>query len=157
MGNKDIIKKPSHTPPVYFFIGVAIILVCKFLLPAVGIPFLYPMTAPYCGGVLIALGFILMLWVSHIMRLANTPHDFQKPKKMLTKGPFKFSRNPMYVGFVLMMFGGAIASNSAFALAAPIMMFAVLDRLFIPFEQSQMQKRFGNEYKKYKAKVRRWI
>lgn len=149
-------EKPSMIPPTYFFIGLIFIIVCEFL-PDFPIPFLYPLVAPYFGGLCMSLGIGLVIWIWDIMEHEETPHNFDKPLKLLISKAFKFSRNPMYIGLLLILIGGVFIVNSIFAIIAPVMMFIVLDKLFIPYEEARMHEVFGNDYLKYKKRTRRWF
>lgn len=156
MQNNKTPKKPMLVPPIYFFLGVAIVILAGFL-PDFPIPFLYPLVAPYFGGALLALGISLVIWVWDIMRKAKTSYNYDTPSKMITDKAFKFSRNPMYIGFITILLGGAFIVNSIFALIAPMMMFIVLDRILIPYEETMMHETFGNDFLKYKNQTRRWL
>jgi protein-S-isoprenylcysteine O-methyltransferase Ste14 len=156
MQNNNKTKKPMFIPPTYFFFCVGIIVSTAFL-PNFPIPFLYPLVAPYFGGACLAFGIGLVTWVWDMMRNNKTSYVYNTPSKILINKAFKFSRNPMYLGFILILVGGAFCVNNIFALIAPVMMFIVLDRVFIPYEETIMHKTFGNDFLKYKKRTRRWL
>ena len=82
---------------------------------------------------------------------------FDKPDILVTDGLFSHSRNPMYLGFALCAFGGAIALGSVTALIIAIAFFVVLDRWYVQFEEAKMLRAFGARYEDYQKMVRRWI
>ncbi|MGF1850255.1 methyltransferase family protein, partial [Vibrio lentus] len=74
------------------------------------------------------------------------------------EGVYKYTRNPMYLGFVVSLLGFAIltgAANSSFLLTAIFVL--VTDRWYIKFEEQMMRDKFGQDYEDYCRKVKRWI
>jgi len=76
---------------------------------------------------------------------------------MITSGPYKFTRNPMYLGMSLLFFGLAIFLGSLVAFSFPLLFIILMDATFIPQEEKNLERRFGKKYIEYKNKVRRWI
>lgn len=76
---------------------------------------------------------------------------------LVTTGVFSVSRNPMYLGMVLYCLGVAIAVGIVPMLLAPVLMFAVANFVFIPFEEAKMRRQFGDAFDAYTKRVRRWI
>jgi len=77
--------------------------------------------------------------------------------KLVVSGPFRFTRNPMYVGLVLFTLGIAFAVGAWPMFLAPIATFATVNWVHIPFEEAKMRRQFGAEFDAYCGKVRRWI
>ncbi len=88
---------------------------------------------------------------------ADTPFDFRPVKAVVTEGPYSFTRNPMYISFSLIYAGIGVAFESVVALLLLSVAIALIDRMIIPREERYLEQRFGEEYLRYKAKVRRWI
>jgi protein-S-isoprenylcysteine O-methyltransferase Ste14 len=63
----------------------------------------------------------------------------------------------MYVGFVSWLLGLAILSGNLLAFIAPVAMFVTFERVFIPAEEESLEKTFGEKYKNYKKRVRKWL
>lgn len=82
---------------------------------------------------------------------------FDTPRNMVTGGTFGFSRNPMYLGFLLILTGAALSTGSLFALAAPLAFLAACQWWYIPAEEANMRATFGPDYAAYAARVRRWL
>ena len=77
--------------------------------------------------------------------------------KVVQEGVFRFSRNPIYLAFTLIYLGFAFAFNSSWALVFLVPVLVVIDRGQIPREEKYLARKFGEEYFRYKVKVRRWI
>ena len=71
--------------------------------------------------------------------------------------PFTFTRNPMYLGLSLVLFGFAVFFGSIAMLLAPIAFVVIIDRMVIPLEEQNMERLFGPQYSDYKTRVRRWL
>ena len=89
-------------------------------------------------------------------RRAGTAFDSHKPASVLiTEGPFRFSRNPGYVALTLWHVGIGLALNNAWIVLPAIPPVLAMDRWAIPREERHLEERFGPEYTRYKARVRR--
>ncbi len=77
--------------------------------------------------------------------------------KLVISGPFRFTRNPMYLGLVLFTLGIAFWVGAWPMFLAPIATFATVNWVHIPFEEAKMRRQFGEQYDVYCGKVRRWI
>ena len=78
-------------------------------------------------------------------------------KKLVTRGPFRHTRNPMYLGLVLMAFAFAFYFGTIPFYAVPVVLFLLCNFSFIPFEEAKMQRQFSDQYTDYRRRVRRWI
>lgn len=81
----------------------------------------------------------------------------EKTTKLIVSGNYRFTRNPMYLGFLCMYFGIAFIVGSWISFFAPVLFFIFIELFWIPFEEEKMKKQFEKEYLDYKKKVRRWI
>jgi protein-S-isoprenylcysteine O-methyltransferase Ste14 len=79
------------------------------------------------------------------------------PSSLVTQCPYNYSRNPIYLGLLLIALGTATILSSLSAFIAPIIFFLVVNTIIIPFEENRLQKNFGIEYERYKGSVRRWL
>ena len=100
----------------------------------------------------------LVLWVAGLFRRAGTTvKPFQEPSTLVLSGPFRLTRNPIYVGMV----GGLLGLEVLLGSATPFLVvsvFAILiDRRFIRAEEASLEKTFGDAYREYKTRVRRWL
>jgi protein-S-isoprenylcysteine O-methyltransferase Ste14 len=78
-------------------------------------------------------------------------------RKLVTRGPFRFTRNPMYLGLVIATLGIAFWVGAWPMFLAPLAVFATTNWVHIPFEEASMRRQFGAEFDAYVSRVRRWI
>lgn len=111
------------------------------------------------GITLIATGIALMFWAASIFRAEGTELNptSETNKRLVMRGPFRITRNPMYLGIVLVSLGIAFWFGSLPMFAVPLLAFATANWVHIPFEEAKMQRQFGTEFDDYMAKVRRWV
>ena len=140
--------------PVFIFSCIGIIVLFFFLFPDYHVvPFPYNF-----GGLIISfIGFTIMGKARDMFKQHETSLGYEEPSKLVMEGPFKKSRNPMYLGMVLLLLGLAICFRNLFSLIIPLLFFLYLHLLVIPKEEKLMKNTFGKEYLVYKQKVRRWI
>ena len=117
-----------------------------------------PFPASLIGWVAIVLGIGLAVYTLAALKSKRTSTDAAAmPSELMTRGPYSFSRNPFYFSYVIIGMGVAFALGSLTAFVAPVICFAVIHLMIIPLEERNLQKRFEQEYFKYKHSVRRWI
>ncbi len=163
MNNPDILQNaetkesntPAIVPPIYFIVSIAaMILLNSFA--AIG-RWLY---APwrYFGILVILMGFMLTLAnLKLFLKLGTPPRPGLRAKKLVTDGAFRFSRNPMYLGFITMLAGVAILLGSFSPLFVIPVFALILHSGFVLREEKWMEKWFGDSYLEYKKKTPRWI
>ena len=106
--------------------------------------------------------FLVGAWLSaggsrRFERLGANIVTTKDPTALVSDGTFAWSRNPMYLGFLLACAGVAFAVGTIVAWAGPLLFFAITDRWYIPFEERRMMDVFGERYLQYQRNVRRWI
>ncbi len=84
-------------------------------------------------------------------------NTFKEPRELVTDGLFRMSRNPMYLGFTMLLVAAAMFVNLWCALLAPLAFFTACALWYIPHEERTMRKIFGAPYDDYAWRVRRWI
>ena len=147
--------KPKLNPPNYFMLFVALAIILHFIFPI--IKFIGP-PYRYIGILLIIFGIVLNLAVWKTFRkLKTTIETYNLPDKLATSGFFKISRNPLYLGMVLILLGESVLLGSLISFLFPVLLFILLDKIAIPAEEENLEKKFGRKYRDYKNKVRRWI
>jgi protein-S-isoprenylcysteine O-methyltransferase Ste14 len=110
------------------------------------------------GEALIILGAILSLWaVLAFTRARTTLLPFRPAAALVTSGPFRFSRNPMYVGMTTVYVGAALAMNMAWPLLLLPVALVALFRLVIVREEEYLERAFTDAYGAYRSRVRRWL
>lgn len=143
-------------PPEALLAGVLVAgLILNFVLPIGFVPEAY--TVPL-GFILIFLGLNLATFAAREMIRIKTTLFLQKPATDLaTSGAFAWSRNPIYLGMVLLCGGVAVFSNSLWTLLLTIVFAAVMQTGVIGPEEAYLERRFGRRYLDYKGRVRRWL
>jgi len=112
----------------------------------------------YIGILVIILGAIPNLMIHSLFKKAQTTiKPDEVPSALLTLGIFKISRNPVYLGMTLVLFGEAILLGSITCFVFPILFVIITDVWVIRMEEKNLEKKFSQEYLDYKKRVRRWI
>lgn len=110
------------------------------------------------GWLLIALGLGAIIWaVVTFTRARTTVLPFRAATAMVTSGPYRLSRNPMYVGMILLYLGFSLVTGMAWPLVMLPPALGALAALVIRREERYLEAVFGAQYAAYRARVRRWI
>jgi protein-S-isoprenylcysteine O-methyltransferase Ste14 len=140
------------------FIGLVLVYLPSRVAFASGIPRPQIALPQIAGLVITTIGGAIALWcvISHALVGRGTPAPFDPPRRLITQGPYRFARNPMYVGA-----GTALAGATVFYLSWPLAIYAcalgIAAHLFVVFyEEPTLERTFGPEYKAYKRQVGRW-
>jgi len=111
-----------------------------------------------CGITACVFGFILMMWAWWYFWKRGTPaRPAGRVSFLVTTGPFRFSRNPMYLGIVVMLLGIGLWLGTWPMLTAPVGFFVFMSLVRIPYEEQGLRDIFGEVYTSYVQRVRRWI
>lgn len=148
------VNKYIHPPIVAMFFIIISLLLGQF------IPALAGMSQAMKNGglVLTFIGFLFGVGAFIEFRKAHTtldPHG--SVKALVTNGIYRFTRNPIYLGFVLMVIGFPLAYGTLWGLVAAPFFATTMSRLVIEKEEAYLEKKFKGEYTGYKSRVRRWI
>ena len=133
------------------------------LLPvAVGLllpqPVLVPAPFNLLGILLLTGGVALVLWTWSFMKAAATTlRPGEQSSFLLTSGPFRISRNPMYLGALLAVLGESVLMGSLASLLIPVGYFVGVDQFVARYEEIPMAAQFGDAYHEYARRVRRWL
>ena len=101
---------------------------------------------------------LLLVWFERAMRRADTPTNPYKPvEHIATGGPFRYTRNPGYLSMAMIYAGIATIANALWALLLLPVALLAIRRGVIEREEDYLERKFGEEYLRYKARVRRWI
>jgi protein-S-isoprenylcysteine O-methyltransferase Ste14 len=143
-------------PPLLFLATLVIGWLLQWLFPISVLPPGIVLLA--AGVVVLALGILLLFWAVSMMRRAGTsPNPTQPTTAIVTTGPFRYTRNPIYLGFTLICVGIAIAANDVWVLLPLLVVLAIMTRVVIPSEERYLEQKFGSAYTDYTARVRRWL
>jgi len=113
----------------------------------------------YLAMLIFAIGFVIMLTciISFAIQGRGTLSPADPTKKLVTAGLYRFSRNPMYVGVMMMLIGESIFFQSFALVKYSLFIFAAFNIFIIFFEEPRLRRDFGEEYNKYVKEVRRWF
>ena len=113
----------------------------------------------YSGALLFLIGFAIMLHciISFAVQGRGTLSPVDPTLRLVVTGLYKFSRNPMYIGVILMLIGEAIFFRSVDLWIYSLVVFVAFNIFILLVEEPRLRRDFGEEYKRYCEKVRRWI
>ncbi|HSL42217.1 MAG TPA: isoprenylcysteine carboxylmethyltransferase family protein [Anaerolineales bacterium] len=146
---------PMVHPPI---VALMFIVMAYFLGRFVPIPFAAPIILRYIGLAMTFIGFLLGIGAFLEFRKAHTtlnPHG--SVKHLVTSGIYRFTRNPIYLGFLLMVIGLPLNSGLYWGLVLAPFYVYVMNRLVIEREEVYLQKKFKHVYTSYQSRVRRWV
>jgi protein-S-isoprenylcysteine O-methyltransferase Ste14 len=144
-----------YRPPLIYGASIAIGLACYWMWPR---PLVSGMALGPLGIALIVASLLLFGASVQRFRAAGTPVPARKPTTAIVRtGPYRFSRNPIYLAFSLLQLGIAIWVNSWWLVATLAAAIALVHYVVIPREERYLDAKFGAEYRDYKASVRRWL
>lgn len=111
------------------------------------------------GLFIFGIGLIIMLHCIYrfIVEGYGTISPFIPTKKLVVNGLYKYSRNPMYLGVLIMLLAECFISASFYLMTYSLLVFLLFNLFIILVEEPRLIKVFGKEYKQYKKKVRRWF
>ena len=142
-------------PPLLLMTSLGLSFLLRWVTP---LPFLTSMVAVSIGPAIVVLSFALFFWTVYTMVQGQASIPTNKPTDVIVKdGPFRVSRNPIYLSMILLQLGIGIWANSMWfllvaAASAGLLMWGVIFR-----EERYLERKFGERYSSYKADVRRWI
>jgi protein-S-isoprenylcysteine O-methyltransferase Ste14 len=147
-------RNPLLIPPLWFLLGIILTGTAYFALPSLNV---IPLGFNFTGIVLIVPGILLNLAAAEAFRKKATPHDFHKPQKIVDEGVMELSRNPMYLGMILILLGVAVCFGNIAGFVVPVLFFFGAEFFFIPSEDKMMKNIFGQAWIDYKGRVRKWL
>lgn len=120
-----------------------------------------PIPGPFdwiLSGLLFILGLAITLPSARLFhRVKTNIMTYNDPNELVTSGWFRHTRNPIYLGMVVVLAGISIGFGELLGSAVPLIFLMLMDRPFIPMEETAMQRVFSARYDEYRGKVRRWI
>ncbi|WP_163291948.1 isoprenylcysteine carboxylmethyltransferase family protein [Desulfovibrio sp. JC022] len=142
-------------PPMLFFFSIIMITMASI---ADLTPISRPEYLTWAGWFLIVAGMAFCYSGSILFnRLRANISTFKDPNKLVVSGPFRISRNPMYVGMVAALLGTTLVGATYVGIGFLLLFIMIVATVYIPFEEGRMIAIFGEEYEEYCSKVRRWL
>ena len=143
-------------PPIAWALAFVAGLGVDWLYPLRFIPVSIP--SAWLGSAVFAVGFALAIWAIVAIRKAGTRVETNKPTTtIVANGPYRFTRNPIYIGMLLGQAGLAVGFDSLWILATLVPFYLVIRYGVIAREEAYLERKFGDVYLGYKSRVRRWL
>jgi protein-S-isoprenylcysteine O-methyltransferase Ste14 len=147
-------KRPVY-PPAYFLGGMLSMIALHVLVPFARWG---SEVWQYAGGGAIVLSLGFMVVSARIFdQVGTTIKPFEESSTLVIRGPFRLSRNPMYLGMVGMLTGLALVLGTASPVVVIPVFVWLLTTRFIVAEERALQARFGDDFRAYQSRVRRWL
>lgn len=159
MNNKSKQKNPHADikvqPPLLVLIHVVLTFVLARLIP---LPLSVPPVLQTLGLLLAMFGFLLGVAALIAFRGARSKSNTHNSvARLVTSGVYGFTRNPVYLGFVLILIGLSLSIGSYWGVFLAPILIILFNRLVVEPEENYLAQKFGKEFEDYKTKVRRWI
>src|SRR6516225_9037075 len=152
---RDVANLGLVRPPLLYLISLVSGTVIHLAVP---LPFLPVTLAVPLGVPIVAVAIALFSYSVARFRAAGTPLPARKPTTAIVRtGPYRFSRNPIYLAFSVFQLGIAMWVNSVWLLATLVGAVALIHYVIIRREEQYLERKFGAQYLDYKASVRRWL
>ena len=142
-------------PPLVYLGSIALGLVLHLIWPVRLLP---PWVSTPVGAMVSLVAVALFISATRTFRAAGTPIPGNRPTTTIVRtGPYRFSRNPIYLAFSLLQLGLSLWVNGLALLITLIPAVALMSLVVIPREERYLEARFPSEYLPYQASVRRWL
>lgn len=142
------------------FVGLLLVFVPARILAFVGISGAVTWgPLAFTGFALGLAGAALALWCVLTFAIAGhgTPAPFDPPRRLVVSGPYKYLRNPMYLGAALALAGAAVLYRSVALLAYAVLFLSAAHVFVLGYEEPTLARHFGPDYHAYRERVRRWL
>lgn len=150
VANPGLVRPPFvYLAAILSGIGFDLVRPLRWLPPAAGV---------WVGVPLVLVALALFIAATRQFRIARTPVPGNKPATAIVQsGPYRFSRNPIYLAFSILVLGIACWINSLWLLGTLGAAVGLMSLVVIPREERYLERRFDAEYREYKTRVRRWL
>lgn len=153
MSNSIIFNKILIPPVILLLCIISVILIWQFLSDYNFIIFPYNLV----GIPTAFFGFTIMGKARELLKKHSIARGFTSPHRIINEGIFAKSRNPMYLGMTILLFGFTIFFNNVIGFLLPVLFLIVINKIFIPMEEKILLESFGEEYTNYKNSINKWI
>lgn len=153
--NKPCPRMLAYRPPR---IAMTLLIIAALLQYSLPLDWLKWRQMPGAGISIGTLGFLLMLRAWWLFKTSNTAIcPTTRATSLITTDVYRLTRNPMYLGIVLMLVGVGLYSGGVLYMMAAATYFGIIDHAFCPYEERRLHTIFGEEYVRYARGVRRWL
>ncbi len=148
-------KKFPDMPPIWWAASIAIIYLGKWLVPGLHVSLGFLTVVAW---IMLAAALGVIAWAALWFFRKKTPIEpHHTPKTLIVEGPFRLTRNPIYLALVLLTLASAVGHGSIIGLGAAAALWWVLDRRFAAPEEALLLATFGTEAQGYLARTKRWV
>jgi len=145
-------------PPILFVLTFGVAWFLDDQVRALPFPAISALATRVIGTVVMIVGFYVTIsGIAAFRRVMTAIFPNQPANELVTDGPYRFTRNPMYAGFTLVYVGAAFIMNSMWPLALLPIVLGLLFLLVIRREEAYLADAFGEQYAIYRSRVRRWL
>ena len=142
-------------PTTYLLAAILLCITLHFLVPILRF---IPSPWNLFGLVPLLFGIWINLSADRAFKQANTTvKPFEKSNALIQDGAFRWSRNPMYLGFAAILLGISVLLRSLSPYIAVVVFVVLMDLVFIRVEEQMLEEKFGDEWRRYRSRVRKWI
>jgi protein-S-isoprenylcysteine O-methyltransferase Ste14 len=142
-------------PPFIYLLAILVGIALDFVRPLLWLP---DKLGPVIAIPLVVAALLLFILSVRRFKAAGTPVPGNKPTTTIVRsGPYRFSRNPIYLAFSVLQLAIACLLNSPWVLGTLAVAIGIMTWVVIPREERYLERKFGAQYLDYKAKVRRWL
>jgi protein-S-isoprenylcysteine O-methyltransferase Ste14 len=153
--DQDVPRLGIVRPPLVYLAAILLGVAIQWVSPR---PFLPRSLAVPVGASLVVIAVALFVSAVARFRASGTPVPAREPTTAIVRsGPYRLSRNPIYLAFSLFQLGIAVWVDSVWLLATLVVAVGLMNYVVIPKEERYLDRRFGSQYLEYKASVRRWL
>lgn len=143
-------------PPIAWAVAVLAGIALNRLVPFPFVPVVVP--AGWVGAMVFALALALLAWAITTITRAGSNVPTNRPTTTIVEtGPYRFTRNPIYLSMMVGLIGLAVAFNSLWLLLMLVPFALVIRYGVIAREEAYLERKFGDVYSRYRARVRRWL
>ncbi len=143
-------------PPMFFAGALGMMYLLHKFLP--GFYLFQSRLSVVMGFMLVMFGAAMAVWALKTLKKAGTTHiPFEESTTLVQSGPFSYTRNPIYLGMVLVLFGVFCFMGSSTPLIMVFIFGGIIEDKFIMEEERLLEEKFQDEYRNYKKKVSRWF
>jgi protein-S-isoprenylcysteine O-methyltransferase Ste14 len=153
--SSDVANLGFVRPPIVYLLSIVVGLVLHAIWPVRIVP---RALGASVGAVIVLLAIALFITAVRTFRRAGTPVPGNQPTTTIVRdGPYRFTRNPIYLAFSLLQLGLALWVNTLWLLLTLVAAFTLMSFVVIPKEERYLERRFPGEYRSYTESVRRWL
>ena len=151
----EVANRGMVRPPLVYLSAIAFGVLLHFAWP---LRLVSPTLSMAIGAPTVVVAVALFVWSVRTLRIAGTPVPGDRPTTAIVRaGPYRFSRNPIYLAFSLFQLGVACWLNSLWLVLTLVPAVALMSFVVVPREERYLELRFPTEYPSYKRAVRRWL